>query len=89
MTDNLTQTIERVAKLLKEKMLECKTYRELAEALIAEGLTVQHRVKPMDCSDDGISRWVCTCGHLMHRQQEYCDKCGAKLLFGEEKEKGG
>ena len=81
MTDNLTPTIKKMTLALKKKMLECKTYQELAEALIAEGFTFKPVVKPRDCSDNGMERWVCSCGNLMYDKHPYCYKCGAKLLY--------
>lgn len=44
-----------------------------------EALEKQIPKKAKDVSDDGIERYVCECGNLMHDKQKYCERCGQAL----------
>lgn len=57
------------------KLNENEAYREIAQAAIEK----QTPHKARDISGDGIERYVCECGNLMHRKQAYCEKCGQRL----------
>lgn len=74
---------QRLTELLKEKMLECRTYEELARALIDNDVTFRTVKVPRDCYDNGYERWVCPCGNLLFEKVEHCDECGARLIYKE------
>lgn len=54
------------------------TYIRLKDMAI-EALKKQLPQKARDISGDGIERYVCECGNLMHRKQAYCEECGQRL----------
>ena len=41
-------------------------------------------VKPKNVFDDGIERYLCNCGNIMHRKQNFCYNCGQKLRLEDE-----
>lgn len=58
--------------------------RNIAALQIAiSALKKQTQKAIKNISDDGIERYFCDCGNIMHRKQKYCDICGQALDWSE------
>lgn len=80
MTEKLIRTENEAIECLKNNKPRSGYYM-LQESVDMAIQTLEKQIphKARDISGDGIERYVCECGNLMHRKQAYCDKCGQRL----------